>query len=117
MSSDRIAQVEDIAELCRVLLHEIRSGHLADFSRFGQRFDALFNEMKSLDTSPVEDALQIEYRRALRDLERVRLQLLERLNSIGKRYPVTSSYGKGPWGLEEYRKSLEDPHRGTKRAK
>ena len=72
--------------------------------------------MQSLDSSPVEETLQIEYRRALRDLERVRLQLFEEIEQ--HRTTISGDLlhmAKGRKGLEEYRKSLEDPHRGTKR--
>ena len=117
LSSDRIAQVEGIAELCRVLLHEIRSGHLADFRVLGS----------DLMLCSVKCRAWIPHRWKIRSKSNTDepfviwnasdFSSLERLNSIGKRYPETFFIWQRVARLEEYRKSLEDPHRGTKRAK
>ncbi len=116
MSSERTAQIEKISELCRVLLQEIRSGHLADFSRFGDQFDVLFTQLKHVEESTSEQNVDAQFRRALRDMERVRAQLFEELAQ--HRTEISSNLlnlAKGRHGIEKYRSTLTDPDRGTKR--
>jgi len=116
LSTDRIAQIEKISELCRVLLQEIRSGHLADFSRFGDRFDQVFDDLQTVKDEPVDAQYEVQYRRALRDLERTRTQLFDEIAQHRSEISTDLlNMSKGRRGIKEYRKSLADPERGTKR--
>jgi hypothetical protein len=102
---------------CRQLIQEVRSGSQADFTCFGERFEAEFTiltQQPGLDKLKPADLLLL--RRRLRELERIRQQLIVELTeSRSVLAAKLTGISKGQQGLDAYKATAQGLQIGSKR--
>jgi hypothetical protein len=117
LTEDRLKHLDNLTAACRLLLQEVRSGNPADFTRFSEQFDEVFAELNTeLLPESLSELEQRDIRRKLRNLERIRKQLIGELadmrTGLVRRLTDVS---KGKQGLSAYKSTLKGDQRGAHR--
>ena len=103
--------------ICRKLLGDVRSGNLADFDDFGDKFDRDFGQLSLVPADELDAQSRIKYQRQLRELERIRIQLFKELaDRRGDFVRRLSDISKGQVGLGAYKATLTGIRNGVHHA-
>ena len=117
MITDQLEKVQAITDACRDFLDDIRSGNLVDFDGFGERFDNDYGQLEVVPVDALDEENLPQFRRQLRELERVRGQLVRELQGsqqdLAKRLTDMS---KTQTGLGAYKSTLRGVQRGVRHA-
>ncbi len=89
---------------CRELLGEVRSGNLADFNGFADRFERDYGQLELLQTDEMDSNSRTRFHRQLKDLDRIRVQLFNELaDKRGDLVRRLTGIAKGQQGLDAYK--------------
>ena len=117
MSTERFLKIDNLMAACRQLIQEVRSGSQADFTSFGERFEQEFAELteqSTLNNLKADELLLL--RRRLRELDRIRRQLIEELaESRSVLVAKLTGISKGQQGLHAYKATAQGLQLGSKR--
>ncbi len=117
MTEPQLQQLNELMATCRTLLVQVRSGNLADFDSFGDKFDRDYGRLTLIPTDTMNGESRKLFQRRLRELERIRIQLFKELaDQRGELVRRLTGITKGQQGLDAYKSTVTGVQKGVHRA-